>query len=336
MIHLVSRLGSFDPKVNPDNLLSKFKAQEIANLVWAFATLNYNSPGMMESFTPYITYISCEGGKRKNYDERSIARYFKRQEVSNIAWSCTVLEQYPLQLMPLLYTAMFGGNNSNPDSLKAMYGDDGIQRQSIMTMFYVQMALAMEAPELDLSLPPQFPSDWRETDSSDAQTLNVDAVTTLQITTSRLQERVSHALDRIGYEHVQEHIISTSELEINQGIFLSNENQEFLSIDIADVENMIGIEVDGPGHFITLIDDMDDSKMNQSYEGAFKTSGGKSGYKFMGAQKQQINGPTALKDRLLQNLGWSVLHIPYWDWRDLKGDKDAEERYLQNLLQSVK
>jgi len=139
-----------------------FKAQEIANLVWSFATLNYKADGMIENFAPYIVKM-CSKGKG-TYDEASIARCIKRQEVANIAWSCAVLEEYPKTLMPLLYTALFGQDGkSNPDHLKSIYNDDGIQKQAVMTMFYVsalllldQMMRSINQTELILNFPSSY------------------------------------------------------------------------------------------------------------------------------------------------------------------------------------
>jgi hypothetical protein len=314
--------------------LGKFKAQEIANLVWSFATLDYKRKDIMSSLEAYILHI-CSDARKNKYDVHSIARTLKRQEAANIAWSCTVLEQYPPKLMPLLYTALFG---ADPDSLKALYKDDGMQRQALMTMFYVQMALDIEAPELGLSLPSNFPVGWK--DSSDMiSSSNSIGDGELQLTTSRLQAKVGHALDKIGFDHVQEHVITTDELQSDHDIVLSFENQEFLSIDIADVENLIGLEVDGPGHFITVLDESDSTgtgSVKRTDGGLLKNRDGTSGWKFMANSKQQINGPTTLKDRLLQHLGWSVVHIPYWEWRDLKGNEKSEEDYIQNLLKDIK
>jgi hypothetical protein len=57
-----------------------------------------------------------------------------------MAWSCAVLEEYPKDLMPLLYTALFGKNcDGDPNHLKNIFGDDGIQKQAVMTMFYVSV-----------------------------------------------------------------------------------------------------------------------------------------------------------------------------------------------------
>ena len=224
--------------------------------------------------------------------------------------------------MNLLYAGLFGVKETDPKTLASIYGDDGLQRQAIMTMFYVQMALDFEEPELGLSLPPNFPSDWRETnDSNDYTSVLNDKDEKLRITTSRLQLRVNEALNRCrSQDYVQEHIITTTDLQVNHDITLSNENQEFLSIDMADVETLNGVEVDGPGHFITLLDD---SSVNSKDADLMSESG---------SFKQEVNGPTALKDRLLEHLEWCIIHIPYWKWRDLGGDEESEDEYLQGLF----
>ncbi len=288
----------------------------------------------MDHVSSYIEYL-CSDERSRNYDERSIARSFKRQEIANIAWSCAVLEQYPKDLVPLLYTALFGKSGSTAETMKAIYGDEGIQRQAVMTMFYVQMALKMEVPELQLQLPSDFPVGWKENVNTNPYVKKNDdrSDVSLQLTTSKLQNKVSNALNRQGFVHVQEHVISTDELERDYNIVLSKENQEFLSIDVADIDNMIGLEVDGPGHFVTVLDDCD---MKQGNGKTLKTRNGKNSWKVTPDSTQQFNGPTSLKDRLLHHLGWSVIHIPYWDWRGLKGEEAAEDEYIQYLLQDVK
>ena len=92
---------------------------------------------MLHSFTPYVVKM-CSKGKGKGVSvEKAIARFFKRQEVANIAWSCAVLEEYPKELLPLLYTSLFGSATSTSEDLKRIYGDGGIQKATVMTMFYV-------------------------------------------------------------------------------------------------------------------------------------------------------------------------------------------------------
>ncbi len=54
----------------------------------------------------------------------------------NIAWSCAVLGRYPKQLMDIVYTGIFGTQN-DPDKMKQIFNDDGLQKSSIMTFYYV-------------------------------------------------------------------------------------------------------------------------------------------------------------------------------------------------------
>lgn len=336
------RLSPESARVNPAS--TKFKAQEIANLVWAYATLNHNAPDMLDSFTPYIIQMCTN--KSDIVTTKSIAKYMKRQEAANIAWSCAVLQQYPKDLIPLLYAALFGENlEGDPHALLKIYGDNGIQKQAIMTMFYVQMAVQFEAPDLHLNLPLNFPTEWKESDSSQKVTGTIEDSTfdssMLQLTTSRLQNNISGRLNDIRFDHVLEHTISTDELNSQLGIRLSDENQEFLSVDIANLERKVGIEVDGPGHFVNVLDadtsiDSSTDNTDSSAKGSvIKLYSGKTGWQFKATTQQRVNGPTALKYRLMSHLGWSLAHIPYWEWRDLKGDPSKEEEYCRKMINDL-
>lgn len=329
LIHDYSRLASSKP-ICP-GASTKWKAQEISNLIWAFATLNVESNDLIESFTPHIIRL-CSLGK-PSYSVESIAQSIKRQEAANLAWSCAVLQEYPEELMPLLYTAMFGEDFTDPKYLQQVYDDDGVQKQSVMTMFYVQMALQMEAPSLGLKLPPNFPIGWQEGDSiSKMKKMTANEVdnSMLQLTTSKLQQKVSQTLNSIGFDHKVEHVISTDDLEKDCGVYLSSVNQEFLSLDIANLEQKIGIEVDGPGHFVNVIDSSNDNTSNE-IGGEISTGKGKRGWEFTANGSQQVNGPTALKHRLMLLLGWKIAHIPYFEWRQ---NEDKEE-YCKNLLKEL-
>jgi hypothetical protein len=109
------------------------------------------------------------------------------------------------------------------------------------------MALQIEAPDLGLSLPYGFPNGWQESDSRAKRQKVIDnetGTTMLQITTSKLQQNISRTLNKIGFDHKLEHLISTDDLQSEYGISLSSINQEFLSLDIANIDEMIGIEVE--------------------------------------------------------------------------------------------
>ena len=75
------------------------------------------------------------------------------------------------------------------------------------------------------------------------------------------------------------------------------------SVDIRIKGRRVVIEVDGPSHFVRRLND----------------------------PSLFMNGPTLFKDRLLRRMGWSVVHVPFFDWNKAQ-DKQA---YLKGLLHSV-
>ncbi len=89
------------------------------------------------------------------------------------------------------------GDGEEPTALNRVYCDDGLQKQAIMTLFYVQMALDFEASELRLCLPQNFPDGWWE-NTSPRKVSNryledkSDTSSMLELTTSRLQNDVRY------------------------------------------------------------------------------------------------------------------------------------------------
>ncbi|KAL9182955.1 hypothetical protein ACHAXT_004234 [Thalassiosira profunda] len=298
----------------------KFRGQEVANILWSFATLNAQpDPSMVDALSMYVTSV-CRG--KNGIDERSIAKVFgQRQELANLAWSCAVIGRYPEELMNILYTGLVGTKN-DPEYMRSVFKDDGLQQSSIMTLYYVQFAADVEAPDLKLSLPAGFPAGWGEDDhhqhdASDENDLINMSSSMLTLTVSKLQRDVSSTFDELGFDNILEHVIDSNEVRDEQ---LPQAPKEFLSIDIANIKEKVGIEVDGPGHFVRLIDQPSSapasSQMNQ-----FDDDG-----------ENRVNGPTILKHRLLSHLGWRIIHVPYWSFQDLGGDKEKELRYCQSLL----
>jgi hypothetical protein len=72
----------------------------------------------------------------------------------------------------------------------------------------------------------------------------------------------------------------------------------FMAIDMACRDRMLAIEFNGPSHY--------------------NSDGG-------------LNGKTMMKKRLLEKLGWKLHMIPWWEWRDLKGEGQKAE-YLSRKL----
>lgn len=304
--------------------MNSFKGQELANSLWALATLNIPAGDLFEVLAPYFEMI-CKGhGGVISQD--FIVKSFKRQELANIAWSCAVFGVFPTALMQLLYTGLFGtGKSTESGKLAELYGDCGLQSQAIMSLIYVQAAMDLEQMSCGLRLPPDFPNGWHQYSQLQDDVLG-ETMIELSLSTSKIQRAVAAALGRVGFQHVEEHILTMEELA-GHGINLAPKSLEILSIDIANLEQKIGIEVDGPAHFVTAIDDVEETG------GHTKLINGKLEYQFRWrGEHHRINGPTALKQRLLSKLGWDVIHLPFWEWYVLGGDTISEENYCRKIL----
>mmetsp|Transcript_34360 Transcript_34360/g.72315 ORF Transcript_34360/g.72315 Transcript_34360/m.72315 type:complete len:523 (-) Transcript_34360:211-1779(-) len=305
----------------------KFRGQELANILWSFATLNAQpDETIVDELSIYLTSL-CRG--KNGIDVQSIAKIFgQRQELANLAWSCAVIGRYPKELMNILYMGLVGTSN-DPEHTKQVFNDNGLQKSSIMTLYYVQVAADIEAPELKLSLPTGFPNGWGEGEGEEHKHAKGDendliemSSSMLTLTVSRLQKGVSKTFDRIGFDNILEHVIDTNEIKDEYGVQLPQSPKEFLSIDIANIGKKIGVEVDGPGHFVCILDKPGKPTAPVSLKNQFDDRG-----------ENRVNGPTILKHRLLTHLGWDIIHLPYWEYQHLKGDKNKEMDYCQGLLE---
>ena len=312
------------------NSMTLFKGQEMANALWALAILDYDVQDLESAIAPF--WIENTAGSTKDIKPATIAKAFKRQELSSLAWSCAVFGVYPADLMNYLYVGLVGsggdGNQYSPSQLNECFCDGGLQEEAIMCLIYLQLAMEQENATNGLSLPENFPDDWCQQSLSPGRLS--DTTMELRLSTSRLQEAVSAAFHRIRFEHVDEHIITAAELLENRGKPISRRYQEVLSIDIANLEAKIAIEVDGPVHYVA------DIEVVPIKGGSPGNVGGRLEYMFhMSDERHRINGPTALKNRLLERSGWRSINIPFWEWYDLGGDHAREDAYCRLLLEQI-
>jgi hypothetical protein len=317
------------------NIMTRFKGQELTNALWALATLNYPSDGVLTQVTPYVVQMCTDAVTGKTTVE-SIAKAFKRQELANLAWVCAVSGDYPPALMRILYMGLIGiGEHPDRDYVSEIHGDNGIERSSMMSVIYLQIAMDLDGAADGLSLPEGFPDAW---DPNGQQSLGSSSSTPentlmedgLNLSTSNVQRSVSAAFTRVGFEHVMEHVIRMDALAQDFGVQMSAVPIEILSLDLALVDSKIGIEVDGPAHFISNIETPSPvlgggARINGKVEYQFRWNG----------DVQETNGPTSLKTRLLERLGWRIISIPFWEWSALKGDPQKEEEYCSKLLDGL-
>jgi RAP domain len=205
-----------------------------------------------------------------------------------------------------------------------------------MTLVYVQAAMDLQNTCNGLKLPDNFPDGWQQSSSSSSgrdengdDMIIATSSFELNLSTSKMQRAVSASLSRIGFDHIEEHTITMKEMAQDYSIQIPPNIVEILSIDIANVEKMIAIEVDGPSHYVAKID-------SPTIEtcGFTKIVNGKLEYQFKwDGEQREMNGPTCLKQRLLKSLGWNIIHIPFWEWYALGGDSTKEDIYCRKLLE---
>lgn len=312
------------------NLLTLFKGQELANLLWAFAILNFPVRAFGSDIGPYMVRAatkSTEGMKAEG-----LARTYKRMELANVAWSSAVFGEFPPDLMELLYCGLVGtGEKGDREHLRNCFGDGGLQQSAIMSLIYLQLAMELEKKDNGLHLPEHFPEGWNQQSSSRKTRNDLDDMTfALSLSTSKIQRDVSAAFQRIGFDHVVEHVIPLDELLENQGVALAP-SIEIISIDLANLESRIAVEVDGPPHFLSNIESV------PAQGGCARVKNGRMEYNFqMSSDRNPINGPTVLKNRLLGQMGWKTINIPFWEWYDLNSNERLEEEYCLRLLEEAK
>lgn len=312
--------------------MNRFKGQELTNALWALATLNYTpSQDLLHQLEPYLVEVMAT--KSKGVTVNSILRYLNRQELANLAWVCAVFGEYPTELISLVYKGLLGvGENADPVYMQKVHRDAGIQPSAVMSMLYLQIVMDLEQGNGDgFSLPGNFPESW-DSGSSPSSRVGDSTIENnfeLRLTRSKLQQTVSQAFERIGFPHIEEHVIGMDTLSRENGIQMVSCNRDILSLDLANVESRIGIEVDGPGHFVTTIDG------GLCLSGETASIGGKVDYRFYwDSEHQEINGSTALKLRILRELGWLVISIPFWEWYDMEGNAQQQQDYCRSVLPS--
>jgi len=282
--------------------LKGFKAQELANSAWAFATVGLSAPPLFEAIAADVSSRISE---------------FSAQGLSNMAWA-------------------FATNGCFDDSNAALRGAIATATPRIVRDFEPQHlantawafatagvvdkklfeALAAEIfrrlgdfdqPEalaqlhqLELFLRVEAPSLSPLLPGLEPRLRSAFIATKAQ--PSRTQVEVSAALHRVGWTHDFEHVTADG-----------------LSLDMAQSATKHAVEFDGPNHY--LFELPCDAPLKPS-----EFDGGDADTK-----QQLLNGNSRFKRRMLRRLGWKVVHVPYFEWSNLRTDTQQEEYLLRRL-----
>ena len=142
-----------------------------------------------------------------------------------------------------------------------------------------------------------------------------------------------------------EYVIGSEEISNEYGIKLVSTPLKFLSIDVADLDRRVGIEVDGPGHFVNVLDNVlddddnadntaavPDNNASANTDGRMKRIQDSKMWLFDSHSRRRINGSTALKQHLLTQLGWRIVNVLFWEWNALNNNEDGQNEYCEGML----
>ena len=307
-----------------DKDLRLFAPQALSNIVWAYANANVDHPDLFEKvgnavvqrddlqfFTPQALSNLVWAYARAKMHHRSLFRVigdtivkkgdlksFKPQSFSNIVWAfatvneqhtelfekvgATIAEQRNLPLfntqnMATIAWAYAASNVDVPsfnDDLKRILLDRSIEFNVEDMVQLYQWHLWQTGEKYNEGLPTFFEDKCR------------GAFLSMDFTSSSLQKDVLMELDSMGLKPVEEYLTPSG-----------------YSLDALIEINgtQIGVEVDGPYHFI-----------------------GKT-----------LDGSTLLKQRQILSIDkLPLVSLPYWEWNELGTDRDRKQQYLRSLLES--
>jgi len=262
--------------------LGQFKPQELSNIIWAYATAGEAHPQLFSKFADHIVAMKDLG-------------LFKPQHFTNIIWAYatvgindqhlftsfapavkSVLIQCSSQALANIAWAYAVANVNdhllfNTDfvaALQANAGDFGLENLSQLH----QWQLWQDELQSGINLPPALRNKCRQ------------AFVSQSYRSSNLQDDVISVLSSIG-------LLPEEEVLTSSGYRLDA---------LVEVNGMkVGIEVDGPSHFIN----------------------------------QVPTGSTLLKRRQVSTLDdIRIVSVPYWEWDEFGTDRVKKQMYLRSKL----
>jgi len=296
-----------------------FSTQEIMNIMWSYSTTNHQSPIAREMFKATVPYIASK------ITASTILKqgHFTTQELINILFSFCVFELYPevifrnaWELLGLniadyeasryeadLYEAKKGVSSAAADSPSKK----SMSKQTIMAAMQVHLCVRNEAG-FDLTIPKNFASYYGNQ----------------SLSTSKMQDAVAQTCAKAGFDFVSEFIVANGDSEYP--------GRNFLSMDIADVGRKIAIEVDGPAHYINVIDEHEIRMKSEADGPTGDRNIDKQSSNMKFNMYRDVSGATFLKHRMLCHEGWEVIHVPFFIWAKLLGEEERVQYVTEDLF----
>ena len=301
-----------------EHMAADFKPQNVANTLWAFATMRVEMP------KPLVECMVLQAER--------VAADFNPQDVANTLWAfATMGVQMPKPLVECMARqAERMAADFNPqevvNTLWAAAASDHVA--SLFSVFAQIAAMAKQSrvwPDFSLPEVHQMHQFFlaAEQDCPDKECLSLLASPDVQVLAMRCREAfVAYSRAKTNPSRLQARVASSfrrvlEEDRRGQGVEVAEE--QVLEVDgggysvdmvlrgLEEGRRVVGVvvEVDGPSHFVAVAG---------GEEGAWRE-----------------NGSTSLKRRLLVGLGWEVISVPFFEWNLLRGS-NAKDRYVRELL----
>ena len=283
-------------------LVQNGNPQDIASIAWSFARLTVHAPSLFRSIDERSAWLV------KNGSPRAIANTclafaevgIRPEQLFRCLGERGRLEQFlkganSQDVCNTAWSVVVLGLESERDTslLLALWGAalrdhaGETTTEELCQIAQVQMHARASGVTLSPTLPPALKARM------------IKAARSRGTTDSTFESEYSQLLSEIGFEHERE--VSPFTGDSSSSGADGEDFGEFLAIDMACRKRKVAVEVDGKYHFLTELK-----------VGARANSG-------------KENGTTVAKRRLLRQLGWKVVNVPFYDSNRLESNEDLAE-----------
>ncbi|CEM11058.1 unnamed protein product [Vitrella brassicaformis CCMP3155] len=280
---------------------------DLVYILYALAILNYSKspppPAYHGAIQPADFLSACVRHIADRWSELDTPSLYPMMTL--LMWTLLVLDLYPEALF-----ARFYGIDWPAEIEKARQIGEPLGQQTVAQLYWCFVAYVAgrgREATMETSLTADVLQQWGRELRQDTKPLK-----------SSFQWEVAKTLDRLALPHTYEYRTKEGVLI---DIALTSPSQG--SVEDHKVELPVALEVDGPLHFLTVLDDSDAAAAadHESHPDVLRL---------------EQDGSTLFKHRLLQQLGWQVVSVSFADWEGLKTPHEREMWLRSKIPEHVK